>query len=94
MRLVLPTNINADGLLPFVARLGEVGATNRVDVDFTELRRVSPAALVALTAQVDAWRRRGVTVIPVGLAACPILGYLQRMDVLEACGFSRPETFT
>lgn len=94
MRLTLPANINADGLLPFIAQLGRVEATERVvELDFSGLRRVSPAALVALTAQVDAWRKRGVLVFPAGLPACPILGYLQRMDVLAACGFSRPETF-
>ncbi len=94
MRLVLPTYINADGLLPFVAQLGNVGSARIIEIDFTHLRRVSPAALVALTAQVSAWQRRGSLVVPIGLPACAILGYLQRMDLLKSCGFSLPETFT
>lgn len=94
MRLTLPANINADGLLPFLARIGEASTARVVEIDFTELRRVSPAGLVALTAQLHAWRREGALVFPRGLDDCPILSYLQRMNLLAVCGFAQPETFT
>ncbi|MCB1103611.1 MAG: hypothetical protein H7A44_03035 [Opitutaceae bacterium] len=93
MRLSLPANINADGLLPFIAHMGEAGSGDAIEIDFTELRRVSPAGLVALTAQINLWRNKGLLVYPLGLEVCPILGYLQRMDLLRSCNFTQPESF-
>jgi hypothetical protein len=94
MRLALPATINADGLLPFIGLLDSVQAEQVIELDFAHLRRVSPAALVAFTASINAWRSEGRTIVEHRLASCPILPYLQRMDVLSACGFSLPETFT
>jgi hypothetical protein len=52
MHLQLPPQINADGLLPFLAQLSTVGNAAEVELDFSGLRRVSPGALVALVATV------------------------------------------
>lgn len=93
MRLTLPANINADGLLPFISLLDSVKTEHLIELDFAHLRRVSPAALVAFTARIASWRREGRTIAEHNLASCPILPYLQRMDVLSTCGFSLPETF-
>lgn len=94
MRLALPEIVNADGLLPFLSLIGTGSGEHEVTLDFGALRRVSPAALVALSAQVSTWRQAGVAVHADGLDRCSILGYLQRMDLLEVCGFSRPEKFS
>lgn len=94
MHLQLPANINADGLLPFLSMIGVNVDTREIVLDFSGLRRVSPAALVALSARITAWRRQGVTLVPVGLERCGILGYLQRMDLLKICGIGIPEAFS
>ena len=92
MEITLPPQINATGLLPFLATLGSP-VDGEILVDFTQLRRVSPAALAALACVVDGWRKRRVAVTFRGLEYCAITGYLQRMDLLNACGMQLPEKF-
>lgn len=94
MRITIPTTINADGLLPFITRLGQpLAAQETVELDFSGLCRVTPAGLVALVATVLRWRRENRPVIFHGLERCPISGYLQRMDVFKTCGVELPENF-
>ena len=58
MRIAIPAQINADGLLPFLALLCQpVSLQEEVVLDFSGLRRVTPAGLVALVATVLRWRR-------------------------------------
>ncbi|ACB76288.1 STAS domain-containing protein [Opitutus terrae] len=94
MHLTLPEIVNADGLLPFLTLIGAEADDREVVIDFSALRRVSPAALAALSSRVAAWRLRGIVIQAVGLERCSILGYLQRMDVLAVCGFNLPEMFS
>jgi hypothetical protein len=91
--LTLPERINANGLLPFLAQLSKVGEADEVQLDFGGLRRVSPGALVALVAAVTRWLRQPKKVTFLNLDRCVITGYLQRMDVLKACGAGLPENF-
>ena len=94
MKILMPAQINADGLLPFLAILGRpLAAGEEVVLDFSELRRVTPAGLVALAATVVRWRRENHSVTFEGLKACSILGYLQRMDLFKTCGVELRETF-
>ena len=94
MHLAIPATINADGLLPFLAVLGKpLSPQEEVVLDFSGLRRVTPAGLVALVATVLRWRREHRPVTFQGLAACAITGYLQRMDVFAAGGVDLPENF-
>lgn len=93
MQFNLPPQINADGLLPFLAQLSSVEAASEVRLDFSGLRRVSPGALVALVATVARWLRQDKRVSFLNLDRCAITGYLQRMDVLKACGADLPENF-
>ncbi len=77
MRIVLPPRINADGLLPFLALLGQrFGEQEEVSLDFTPLRRVTPAGLVALVAAVIRWRKANRTVVFEGTEQCSIANYL------------------
>lgn len=86
--------INADGLLPFLAALDKpLLPQEEVVLDFSGLRRVTPAGLVALVATVLRWRREHHPVTFQGLQACAITGYLQRMDVFATCGVPLPENF-
>jgi len=91
--LSLPSNINAEGLLPFISALDTVGDAAALTLDFSELRRVSPAGLLALAARVDRWQQEGRSVSVEGLKACSILPYLQRMDVLKTCRIEMAEPF-
>lgn len=89
----LPAQINAGGLLPFISDLHVPETIDEISVDFSALRRVTPAGLVALVAKVIAWRREGREVYLDGLSGCRILGYLQRMNVFRQCGFELAEDF-
>jgi hypothetical protein len=93
MELLLPAQINAAGLLPFLSELGVTPENGIVTVNFSRLRRVSPAALAALACAVERWRRQRYDVRFQGLEQCVITGYLQRMDLLRACGMHLPEHF-
>ena len=95
MRLHIPANINAAGLIPFMAQLGSVAELEpEIVLDFSTVRRVSPAGLVALVATVKRWQgSRPRRVRFEGVEQCPIVGYLQRMDVLRMCGVELAEAF-
>lgn len=94
MHIAIPAQINADGLLPFLAALGrDLSPQEEVRLDFSSLRRVTSAGLVALVATVLRWQRENRPVKFEGLARCPITGYLQRMDVFRICGVALPENF-
>jgi hypothetical protein len=86
----IPPNINADGLFPLLSLLGNVKTPGPIVVDISELRRVTPAALVALAARVNGWKRSGRSVSFFGEADCPISSYLRRMDLFSACGTLGP----
>lgn len=91
--LRVPAQINAAGLLPFLSSLTKARGSDEIVVDFSDLRRVTPAGLTALTATVIGWRRMHRPVQFRGLQECAILSYLQRMDLLSACGIAMPEGF-
>jgi len=94
MTLALPSSINSNGIFPFLAQLASVENEESIELDFAELRRVSPGALVGLVATVTRWMRQGKQVFFLNLNQCAITGYLQRMDVLRTCGIDVPESFT
>ncbi len=89
--MLLPAQINANGLLPFIAQLGSLESEDEIELDFTALRRVTPAGLAGLGAAVHRWKRNGRTVPFRGLGQCEITGYLQRMDLFRVCGVDLPE---
>jgi hypothetical protein len=94
MELLLPGLVNAEGLLPFLAQLDIPEEHSEIVINFAELRRVSPAGLVALTAAIRRWQAEKRMVILRNLGLCAISGYLQRMDVLKLCGVEMTENFT
>lgn len=90
--VTLPAQIKANGLLSFLSQLG-TARDKDVVMDFTALRKVTPAGLVALTATVARWKKEGRSVNFRGLSECSITEYLQRMDLLKACEVKLPEDF-
>lgn len=94
MHLVtMPAFIHAEGLPEFLGIIGQPPTSTEVIVDFGPLKRVSPAGMVALVATVKRWQRNGHKVFFDNTSACSITGYLQRMDLFNACGLKLPESF-
>jgi hypothetical protein len=95
MLLTIPPNINAAGLIPFLAHLGSVPENEpEIMLDFSALRRVSPAGIVALVATIKHWQGvRPRRVRFQGLEQCAICDYLKRMDVFRNCAVELPEAF-
>lgn len=93
MRITLPTRINSGQFLPFLSLLGNGDKAGEVQLDFSNLRKVTPAGLTTLAATIVRWRREYRQVELCGLRECPIIEYLQRMDVLKACGVEMDEKF-
>jgi hypothetical protein len=94
MKISVPDHINATGLLPFLTLISQPIDSEEIVVDFTRLRRVTPAGLVALSATVIRWLKAHHRVSFQGLDGCPIADYLRRMDLLKVCGFDSSEGFT
>lgn len=90
--MLLPAQINANGLLPFLSALGNEDSKS-IELDFSALRRVTPAGLVALGSAIDRWKSCGREVKFRGIAECAITGYLQRMDLFRVCGVNLQEDF-
>jgi len=92
--IFLPPQINAIHLLPFISQLSQPAGKQEITLDFSRLQRVTPAGITALVATVMRWRKEHCSIAFRGLQECSITGYLQRMNVLKACGFESPENFT
>ena len=89
--LRIPKYINADGLLPFLGQLSEHSATPGLMLDFSDLQRVSPAGLAALTALMVGRDRARLETTVVGLESCGIRDYLRRMNLFRLCGWESAE---
>lgn len=92
-RIVLPAQINARGLLEFLALIGQSITTDDVLLDFSGLQRIYPAGITALVAIIKHWERSGRRVLFDGLQQCSITAYLQRLDLFSVCGIEMPEKF-
>jgi ABC-type transporter Mla MlaB component len=89
----LPAQLNAEAFLPFLSDLGNVPSGSAVTLDFSQLHRITPGGLVALASTAWKWRSKGSSVELFGLKECPILSYLQRMDLPKVLGMELPESF-
>jgi hypothetical protein len=79
--------------MPFLSILHRAESEREIAVEMAGLQRVSPAGIVALVAQVTRWQKEERIVTFKSLERCQIKEYLQRMDVLGACGMTLAETF-
>lgn len=91
--LVVPRYINAHGLPPFLELLALHATTLELEIQFSQLQRVSPSGLAALTAFVNRRSREKLETVARGLDACPVRGYLSRMNLLRHCGWEGKEDF-
>lgn len=88
MILTIPSHINANGVYPFLDALASYRDVPEIQLDFSQLQRVSPAGLAALTAWVTYRHKNRLGTIPINIEVCPILTYLQRMNLPQLCGWS------
>lgn len=89
--LQIPRHISAKGLAPFLEQLGRHADADSLDLDFSNLARVTPAGLVALTAVVAYRSRLHLPTAFSNFESCQIAGYLRRMALPRSCGLSRDE---
>lgn len=94
MKLTLPTFVNAKWLIPLLELLSEYRDKNNLTVEFGQLSRITPVGLVALTAWLRSRQTKGLVTDCNSIINCPILSYLQRMDLLTSAGIDiGPESF-
>jgi anti-anti-sigma regulatory factor len=65
-----------------------------IEVDIAAVKFLTPAAIVAILARCNRWKREGRDLSLVGVESCENLGYLQRIDFLTHLGVEIPENFT
>jgi len=94
MIFYIPSDIQGAGLLDFIGDLnGHTNSSGDLSLDFSRLKRITPAGLVIIAANVLRLLRLERAVHFQGLESCSIAAYLQRMDLLKICGKSIPENF-
>ncbi|MES2982894.1 MAG: ATP-binding protein [Verrucomicrobiota bacterium] len=81
--LTIPKHINADGLIPFLEQLAVHSGTEELTVDFSDLKRVSPAGLSALTAFIQRRKKSHLVTHVHGLESCSIRDYLRHMNLFR-----------
>lgn len=92
--ITIPTKVRGKDLWPFLVMVDKPLANREhVTLDFSKLRRITPAGLVALVATVTRWQQAQHPVTFAGLKECTITGYLQRMNVFDACDWKLEEAF-
>jgi transcription initiation factor TFIIIB Brf1 subunit/transcription initiation factor TFIIB len=74
-----------------LGQLAEHSTAAELLVDFSDLQRVSPAGLAALTAFMARRERNRLTTNVAGLERCGIRDYLSRMNLLRRCGWEHGE---
>ena len=95
MHLTLPKHINSDALLPFLNLLSLHQDEPSITLDFSQLKRISPAGFSSLTSWKSYRTKQSLVTQAEGLTTCPIGSYLQRFNLLNLCDWANePETFT
>ncbi len=84
--ITIPQHVNANGLMDLIPLLASVSDSENVNVDFSLLRRITPAGLVAITAWINYRKSKNYFTDVSSISDCPIITYLQRMDLLTCCG--------
>lgn len=87
MTLNIPKFINAHGLYFFLDLLASYRDEPVMNLDFADLRKVSPAGLTSLAAWVTYRNENGMVTRPLNVVNCTILRYLQRMNLPQLCGW-------
>ena len=65
-----------------------------VEINISNVRFLTPAAIVAILARCHWWKRQGKVLSLSGAESCQALGYFQRIDFLTHLGIEIPELFT
>jgi hypothetical protein len=76
-----------------LALLNQAEGHPAVVIDIAAVKFLTPAAIVAILARCNRWKREGKGIFLTGAESCENLGYLQRIDFLTHLGVTIPETF-
>ena len=85
-RINLPRRLDGKGLIELLELLSSYKNVCSIELNLEGLKRVTPAGLVLLTAWITKRADKGYSTEFVNIEECEIKGYLQRMDLLSACG--------
>lgn len=89
----LPGSLKSGHIIDFFSTLNRAEKYSTIEFDFQNLKRVTPAAMVAIVSTVQRWKRNKKAVIFSNIHSCQITAYLQRMDFFRCCDVELPETF-
>ena len=90
----LPERVFEEQLSGLLAALGAGDPHEAVEIDISRVKFLTPAAIVSVLARCHWWSRNGKVISLGGVAACEVLGYLQRVDFLRHLGIELEERFT
>jgi hypothetical protein len=89
----IPKWVDEESFPRLLALLNSGDGHAAVEISIANVRFLTPAAIVAILARCNRWRREGAAIILSGAESCENLGYLQRIDFLSHLGVEIPETF-
>jgi len=89
----IPKRIDEDQLPRLLALLNGGDDPASLEINISNVRFLTPAAIVAILARYNRWRREGKSLALTGSESCEALGYLQRIDFLTHLGIHIPEDF-
>jgi hypothetical protein len=85
MQITIPKHVNANGLIDLLHLLAAAHQSEDLVIDFTELRKITPAGLVALTAWLNYRNHNHYSTDTSSIHQCPIVNYLKRMNLFSCC---------
>jgi len=77
-----------------LALLNSGDGQSAIEIDIAAVEFLTPAAIVAILARCNRWKREGKSLFLGGVESCEALRYLQRIDFLLHLGIEIPENFT
>lgn len=89
--LEIPEYINGEGLIPFLESLAEYAEKPCVEINFSRLKRISPASMASIAAFVAKRRKKRLETLAIGTENCKIINYLRRMNLMRLCEWEMGE---
>lgn len=92
-RIALPPRVFEEHLPKMLGLLRTGDDFTSITIDISNVRFLTPAALVTILACCHRWRQEGKALSLAGTGQCESLGYLQRIDFLRHLGVELDEDF-
>lgn len=92
-RVLIPSWVAEEQLPRLLALLERSDGQSSIVIDISEVKFLTPAAIVSILARCSRWRKEEREILLAGAEACENLRYLQRIDFLKHLGVEIPEEF-